>query len=80
MNCVVSGIGSLGFSVDVLGSDLVRLEFDPLIGVNVFTIYRPAGLWHWVCGVGHRDREGLACDHRHVADAQIARNLRGNWK
>lgn len=77
---VCSRIGSLCFFVDELRRDVSCIEFDSIAGEHFFAVDGPARPWLWIRRVGHGNREWFSGDDRHVANTEIRRDPRWDWK
>lgn len=77
---VRSRVGSLCLFVDELGRDVSCVEFDSIACEHFFAVDGPAWPWFRIRREWYGYRERFTGDHRHVANTEIRRDPRRDWK
>lgn len=73
---VRASVRPLRLLVDELRGHIGRLELDPFAGEDLLAVDGPVRSWSRMGRIRHRDGERFSRDDGHVADAEIARDLR----
>lgn len=76
---VRAGVRSLRLLIDKLWGYISRFELDSLAGKNFLAVDRPVRSRLRIGCIRHRDGERFSSNHGHVADAEVARDLRWDW-